>query len=256
MKKIVLLISLAIAFISCNSDNLKSDTDKDTKKTVAKKCDLTMLFVISPVKELTIESYSAFVHETDTTYVLENGAVYKYNSEGNCTFYGSFGGVPGHFYSQQRFIYNKDGMLIKTEYYNSGDSLVSYSENTIVDGENKLLKTFYDANGTIQSKSDLFTDKDGFVIKEVSDVLLKEFIFDEENRLKESVFITGPIDSRFVYEYKDLDFPVKTLVYNSENKLKSETTHEYILDKQGNYIQKNNFENGVLISVEKRKIVY
>jgi hypothetical protein len=90
----------------------------------------------------------------------------------------------------------------------------------------------------------------------VSDDLLIEFVFDEENRLTEYVLVTGPINSRFVYEYKNMDLPKKTLLYNSDKKLVSETTHEYIHDKHGNFIQMNNYENGVLKSIEKRKIVY
>jgi len=33
---------------------------------------------------------------------------------------------------------------------------------SVVDGENKLLKKYYDADGTFKAEGDLFTDEDGF----------------------------------------------------------------------------------------------
>jgi len=130
--------------------------------------------------------------------------------------------------------YNNYGDVIEEVLYKDGVKVSSFKRDST---GNEIERVKYNSNGNVKDQTD--------------------WVYNHYGLLAEKILILGEnIRTRVVYFYDKKGILIKVLVYDINNKLirKSKTTYKH--DKNGNWIKKVEFSNGVPVKIVERSIEY
>ncbi len=134
-----------------------------------------------------------------------------------------------------------------------------YSKNEIDDGINEMIEQyFYSDEGKLLKRinSMIFIEN-----KDTVSLSNRIYKYDSSELLYESTLLESNIldpikKTTFKYKFDDLGLPLKTVEYDENDSLIRTNVYRYRFDKNGSWIEKEEYENDTLRYLTTRKIEY
>ena len=188
---------------------------------------------------------------------------YKYDEKGNKieeNFYHSDGSLARKW----TYKYDEKGNKIEGNEYNSDGSLDSKKTYKYDEKGNKIEENEYNSDGSLDFKYTYKYDEKGNKIEENfyhSDGSLARkwtYKYDEKgNKIEGNEYNSdGSLDSKKTSKYDEKGNEIEYNGYNSDGSLNSKKTYKYQFDKQGNWIKRIEFTNGIPEYILERQYEY
>jgi hypothetical protein len=177
--------------------------------------------------------------------------------------------------TKTRLFWNDSLVHTKEFEYNKKGKLIRETKNPAPGNDPNLIVYSYDAKGNRIMVDKHFTDEQAdrkelyvydssgnivgctYLAKDEKNKVEITRIFDKRKKMIEQVrYEAGVIYNRYIYKYDDKGNELETDIYNGSDKIPYHMTWKYEYDKNGNWIQKTLFENGMPGETIKREIEY
>lgn len=191
----------------------------------------------------------------------QSNAVYEYNSTGQLESVETLL-QDGKIDKATLYIYDEQGHLSDEKKFNGLNNLESqftyiYNNNILTNKIthlvtiNQTIKETYKYNPQQLLSETVKEQANGSVNRET-------FFYDDQAQLlkKTTYNAQNEVFTTVLYEYNTQGDKINLFHFDADHKLTTDEFYEYMYDAEGNWTKKTNYEKGVKVSEETRKIVY
>ena len=234
--KYLIILFVALIAQSCSNEKIENDWTRDNLQ--GKVLSLSEFSYEAKDRFGNIEKGKFKRYDWENDFYLDSDFQIKYDEKGNKDVLNIYSHIDRQVIAKYVYQYDEKGNMTEMNIRSKYGSLKNkffykYDENGNMTEENR-----YDSDGIKYGKDTYKYDEKG-------------------NKIEENMYNSdGSLRSKDTYKYDEKGNKIEENMYNSDGSLRSKYTYKYEFDKQGNWIKKIEFKDGIPEYILERQYEY
>ena len=234
--KYLIILFVALIAQSCSNEKIENDWTRDNLQ--GKVLSLSEFSYEAKDRFGNIEKGKFKRYDWENDFYLDSDFQIKYDEKGNKDVLNIYSHIDRQVIAKYVYQYDENGNMTEMNIRSKYGSLKNkffykYDENGNMTEENR-----YDSDGIKYGKDTYKYDEKG-------------------NKIEENMYNSdGSLRSKDTYKYDEKGNKIEENMYNSDGSLRSKNTYKYEFDKQGNWIKKIEFKDGIPEYILERQYEY